>query len=477
MEMWKTKKRVYVSWALFLLLGLGVQGCGKGAGEGRDEHETHQGEGHEGEGHKGEGGEHGGEVVLSPEIRKKIGIQVKPVGPGNLEERLHLTASVESNENAVIHVSSPVSGIVRKIYKGVGEAVSAGDLLAEVWSAQLGAEVGAYFEARARLDAAQTLFTRYKGIFEERLRSLTGVLNGEVEVSRKIYEREKEYQKKGVGTLRPFLEAEKAYQGALLRRERDLTDLKSERDAKLLELEADLFEAKINEKARRMKVLSLGLRAKDLDALAENDKDFSVLKLYAPANGVIFERHITRNEAITESRKLFEIHDLSKVWVLAAVYEKDFARVREGQDAYIRFDTFPGLVLKGRISLIDYRVNERTRAARVRIVLENKKLRPEGRDLPLRPGMFAAVEVVTSSRRVPFLLPERVIVHERGKNYLFVEEKEGVFEKRLVRIRKGAGGMVEIVHGIEKGERVAMTGLFELKSLSRKGELGEGHAH
>ncbi len=453
-----------------LLLGWGMQSC---SGKMEQPDRAHEAKGEpvdEGEGH-------GNEVIVSKEVREKIGIKVEPAGPGQFEERLHLTASVESDENTVVHVSSPVPGIVRDIQKGVGERVSQGELLAEIWSAELGAEVGSYLEAKSRAEAAQILRDRFKGIFEERLRSLTKVLDGEIEVSRKIFEREKDYQKKGVGTLRPYLEAEKAFQGALLRKERELTDLKAERDAKLLQLEANLLEAKINEKARRMRVLSLGLPKKDLEGLGDKNKDFAVLKLYAPANGVIFNRHITRNESIPEGRKLFEIHDLSKVWVLAAVYEKDFARVHEGQEAFIRFDTFPGLVRKGRVSLIDYRVNERTRAARIRIVLQNNKVKASGKDFPLRPGMFAEVEVVTSSREVPLLLPERVIVHEKGKNYLFIEEKEGVFEKRRVEIRKGAGGMVEVVKGLKRGEPVAMTGLFELKSLSRKGELGEGHEH
>ncbi len=472
------KENMIWGYPLALMLSfpiLGMQSCSsKGAPEQKS---VGAKEGHGATGHGAEGEEHGNEVRVSRETRKKIGIQVKPAGPGRLEERLHLTASVESDENTIVHVSSPVPGIVRAIHKGVGERVSKGELLAEIWSAELGSEVGSYLESKARLEAAKTLRARYEKIYKERLKSLTKVLDGEIEVSLKIFEREKEFQKKGVGTLRPFLEAEKAYQGALLRKERELIDLKSERDAKLLQLDADLLRAKINENARRLGVLALGLDEGDLASLEEKNQDFAILKLYAPSNGVIFDRHITRNESITESRRLFEIHDLSKVWVLAAVYEKDFSKVREGQEAYVRFDTFPGLVRKGKVSFIDYRVNERTRAARIRIVLKNNKVGASSKDLPLRPGMFSSVEIVISSREVPLLLPERVIVHEKGMSFLFIEEKEGIFEKRKVLIRKGAGGMVEVVQGLKPGDSVAMTGLFALKSLSRKGELGEGHEH
>jgi RND family efflux transporter MFP subunit len=467
MERTEKKKWPMLFGVPFVLLALGLPSCTRQSEDPDIKKESHA---EEEEGH-------GNEVHISKEVRTKIGIKVVPVGPGQLAEHLHLTASVESDENAIVHVSSPVSGLVRAIYKGVGERVSSGELLAEIWSAELGAEVGSYLEGKARHEASRAIWDRYKGIFEERLHSLTKVLDGEIAVSKKIFEREKEYQKKGVGTLRPFLEAEKAYQGALLRKERQLTDLKAERDAKLLQLEAELLGAKINEQSRRMRLLSLGLGEKEIASLGEKAADLAVLKLYSPADGVIFDRHITRNESISESRKLFEIHDLSRVWVLASVYEKDFSRVRKGQEALIRFDTFPGLVRKGRVSLVDFKVNERTRAGRVRIVLSNDKVKPSGKEFPLRPGMFASVEVVTSSRKVPFLLPERVIVHEKGKSYLFIEEKEGIFEKRLVQIRKGAGGMVEVVKGLNHGDVVAMTGLFELKSLSRKGELGEGHEH
>ncbi|MFT7485981.1 MAG: cobalt-zinc-cadmium efflux system membrane fusion protein, partial [Candidatus Paceibacteria bacterium] len=98
-------------------------------------------------------------------------------------------------------------------------------------------------------------------------------------------------------------------------------------------------------------------------------------------------------------------------------------------------------------------------------------------ELPLRPGMFGRVELFSSARQVPVVVPERALVHDNGGDAVFVQVEPLGFELRDVQTRHAAGGVVEITSGLKAGERVVVEGTFLLKSAERQGELGGGHNH
>jgi multidrug efflux pump subunit AcrA (membrane-fusion protein) len=151
--------------------------------------------------------------------------------------------------------------------------------------------------------------------------------------------------------------------------------------------------------------------------------------------------------------------------------------VRRGQTAFVRLDAFPDVVFEGRVSFVDFRVEPTSRSVGVRVELSNEQLASWPEDLPLRPGMFGRVELETSSREVAVVLPERALVHDDEGDYVFVQVEPFGFERRALTVREGAGGVVEVVRGLEPGEMVAVTGTFLLKSAERQGELGGGHSH
>ncbi|MFQ5505017.1 MAG: efflux RND transporter periplasmic adaptor subunit [Planctomycetota bacterium] len=422
---------------------------------------------------------HKDEVHLDGEQMKAAGVETIAAAPGTIEETLHLVARVASNENTIVHVTPRIDGIVQAIHKGLGEQVKAGDALAELWSVELGNTISAYLKARATVLAAEETLAKSQELYRKRLDTVTAVLDGEIAVARKIYEREQGLQEKGIATIRPYLEADKELQKAVLAKDRELTTLAAERDTRLLELDVALRQARIEETAAKQRLLVLGFDEQEIEAFAGAGHRHGRMVLRAPRDGVVLARHITLNEHVDTEEALFVIHDLSTVWVLASAYEKDLARLRPGQKTYVRLNALPGAPLIGEVSIIDYQVSATTRSASVRIELANEPVEGWPIEFPLRPGMFGEVEVVVDSRSGRVVLPEAAIVHEGEESFVFVQEEdeEGVFRRKSVKVRLGARDLVEIIEGVDPGEAVVVKGTFTLKSLARSEELGEGHEH
>lgn len=430
---------------------------------------------HDHEGHSDQ--EHGGDIKLDAEQLAAAGIKTAKAGPGTIEETLRLVAHVSSNENTLVHINSRVAGVVQTIYKGLGERVRAGEPMAEIWSVELGNTVSGYLAARESVIAELETLAKAKELFGRRLKTLTELLDGEIAVATRIYEREKELQDKSISTIRPFLEADKALQRARLGKNREITTLEAARDMRLLEIDIALRRARIAENAAADRLRVLGLMEKEIEELPKTKSRYGRMVIRAPRDGVVMRRHITVNEHVETETILFETADLRTVWILASAYEKDLASVRVGQKAIIQLNALPGVTLSGEVGLIDFSVSQKTRTTAVRIEIENEAIESWGEQFPLRPGMFGSLELVVRTRAAKIVVPETAIVREGGTSFVFVQEEPGTFERKPVKIVRGARGLVEILEGVEPGEPVVVSGTFTLKSMARGGELGGGHSH
>ncbi len=443
----------------------GLAACGPGP-EGEDHH------GEEAEEHHDED-----EISLTAEQMRSIDLEVVTAGPGELEEVLSLTARVEQNMDAVAHINARVPGVVRAIHAHLGQRIKKGDLLAELESVVLGQSVSDYLRAKEVTAAARDLVAKEKELFARRLDTLRKVMDGAIEVAGKIYEREKSLQEKRISTLRPFLEAEKALRTIEFEKRRSLTTLEAERDVRLLQLEAELRQALVSEVGARDRLYVLGLSDKDIEDIADRPPgEYGRMTIRAPQGGVIVARHISLNETVDTETVLFDIYDLDTVWVIASIYEKDLRRVRVGQRVEVYLDALGDSAIDGTVSLVGYLVSEKTRALDLRVVVENKRLPSWAEDFPLRPGMFGKVDVITSTRSVPVLLPESAIVHDGTENFVFIQEEPLHFKRQPVRYREGAHGKVAVLEGVEAGEKVVVSGGFVLKSITKEDLMGE-HDH
>jgi Cu(I)/Ag(I) efflux system membrane fusion protein len=203
----------------------------------------------------------------------------------------------------------------------------------------------------------------------------------------------------------------------------------------------------------------LGLSQKDIEEITQTKKPIRAIAVRAPASG-----YITRFGAILGSRAdpetvLYEIADLSKVWVLASVHERDLKLMSTGMGA--RFSATGGKEppIEGTIDLIEPLLDEATRTTRVRIVIANK-------ETTLRPGQFGQVEFELPAAPGLFV-PRDAIIRTGESEYVYVAEASGHFVPRLVEMGITRGDKVEVRKGLREGERVVTRGSFLLDSESR----------
>lgn len=370
---------------------------------------------------QGENGQHEGEehadITVAPEALEGQTFQTAVVERRVIREGIQATANIRPNEYKLIHVSPRIEGKAVTVGAELGDHVKPGDVLALLDSIELGTKKSAFRQARTTLLVNKANYEREKRLFEQQISS------------------EKEY-----------LDAKGAY----------LQSLASYKAAvESLEL--------------------VGLSHQDIDAIITNkaghQHPLSTFPLVAPQAGTIIARHITPGEMIAPQDKPFTIADLSTVWVLLDVYEKDLAGVRVEADVRITVNAYPGETFRGAVVYLGNVVNPDTRTVEARVEIPN----PDGR---LRPGMFARASIASSSSKgkKALAVPQDAIQRMEEQPVAFVEEQPGRYQKHAVTLGSENAPYVEVLTGLQEGERVVTKGSFYLKSVLLGEKLG-GHAH
>jgi Cu(I)/Ag(I) efflux system membrane fusion protein len=207
----------------------------------------------------------------------------------------------------------------------------------------------------------------------------------------------------------------------------------------------------------------LGIGAAEIDALVARGKVGDSLPIRSPADGTITARNVVPGAAIQAGAPLFEVADLSKVWLLADVFESDAARLRIGQKAIMELTAYPGERFAGRVQFIYPTLNAATRTLRVRLEFAN---RPGPGGVKLRPGMSGTVTLELPSA-FGLVIPAEALVDTGEHQYVFVARDAGHFVPRLVRSGARTGDNVQVLAGLAEGETVVTTGNFLLDSESR----------
>lgn len=445
------------SWMIALLtvaaLGSGCQDSGDSHGhEGTEDHSAvSQGEEEHGEGES---------VRLTQEQATTAGVSTVRAEPGTVTQRLGLAAIVSPDLDAQAHVTPRISGLVHAVHVGLGQEVDQGDLLLEIESAELGRLVSAYITAHATVEMSEEILSG------ERV-----VLDRNVELAEEVHNREVDLADQGIATATARYAAEQRLQEAKLRR-----------DSRILELEARLARDRIDLVAAERGLEILGVPHEALEAMtAAADEAHEPLGRYeirAPRRGLVVMRDVSDAEFVDTESTVLKIQDLSTVWVLGSVYEQDLASVRVGASATVSLDAHPGALFEGEVAFIESSLSPTTRAASVRVVLENPRLDSWPEDYPIRPGMFGRVELDVGTVEAAVVIPESALVHDGPDgDFVFVEVEPGVFAPRDVSVGVSTDDRVQILDGVQAGESVAVSGTFLLKSMGRADELGEGHEH
>jgi RND family efflux transporter MFP subunit len=212
-------------------------------------------------------------------------------------------------------------------------------------------------------------------------------------------------------------------------------------------------------RSAKERLLLWDVTEEQLKAIETSGQPEHNVTVFSKANGVVTARNVTLGAAVEPGRNLFEIADLSTVWVTADVYEYEAPLVKTGQEAKVALVSSPSEPLTGVVSYIYPYLNEPTRTLRVRVECPN----PDSR---LKPGMYATVSIAADLGE-QLVVDDDAIVNTGLRQIVFVDEGEGRLEPREVTIAERADGRAVVAKGLSEGERVVTSGNFLVDSESR----------
>ena len=256
---------------------------------------------------------------------------------------------------------------------------------------------------------------------------------------------------------------------ASFEREEKLWQRKISSEQEYLSAKQAHAETKINLRSAEQKLHALGFGDEYLKRLPElSDEWLTRYEIRAPFDGTVIQKHITLGERVSDSTNVFTVADLTDVWVNLTVYQKDFNSLRLGQQVVVKASQNDNQI-RSMINYISPLMDESTRTATARVVIDN-------RNGTWQPGMFVTGLVEVNTYDVTLIVPRRALQTINDHTVVFVQTLEG-FEPRSVQIGKKDKTHVEIIAGLEPGQRYVTNNAFTLKAELGKSSLGDGHNH
>lgn len=210
--------------------------------------------------------------------------------------------------------------------------------------------------------------------------------------------------------------------------------------------------------AARQRLRSFDVSPDEIATLDRTGATRRTITLRSPASGLVVEKMAFEGMKVSPADRLFQIADLSRVWILAEVYEKDLADVRVGLPARVVLPNQPGREWRGTVTFVSPTVKPETRTAEARIELSNA-------DGLLKPDMFADVYLEGPSASV-LTVPESAVVQTGERTLVFVDKGQGHYEPREISIGERVPGGYRVRSGLVAGERVVVSANFLIDSES-----------
>jgi membrane fusion protein, copper/silver efflux system len=215
---------------------------------------------------------------------------------------------------------------------------------------------------------------------------------------------------------------------------------------------ADLLEA------TRQRLLLWDIAPEDIDAIARAGKPQRALDLHSDVSGYVLQKNAIQGMRVMQADTLFDIADLSHLWVLADVYVSDLSAIRLGMQAEVSAAYLPGQTWRGPVTYIAPTVDEKTRTVKVRVEVDN-------RDAALKPDMFADVLLKTDLGK-GLVVPESAVIDAGDRKLVFLDRTDGSLEPRQVEIGAALSDGVQVLSGLAQGDRVVTSANFLLDSES-----------
>ena len=203
------------------------------------------------------------------------------------------------------------------------------------------------------------------------------------------------------------------------------------------------------EQAKR-RLEQYGLVSEQIQTIPQRQPDDLYFGILAPLTGTIVKSYVNEGQVVKEGEKLFEIADFTRMWCMFTVYEQDLPLIHERQIVTVRVPTLPGEEMKARVGFISPNLDEATRSARVRVVLEN----PERR---LKNKTFAEGIIELDAPEV-LAIPRSAVLWTGSAPRVYVEMAPGSYEQRNVKLGRAGDAFWEVLDGVKEGERVVLSG-------------------
>ena len=171
------------------------------------------------------------------------------------------------------------------------------------------------------------------------------------------------------------------------------------------------------------------------------------------------EKNVTAGGAVEPGARLLRIVPLDRVWLDAEVYESEAPLVSVGMPASVALSYLPGRSFEGRVAYVYPMLSEGARTLRVRIVLDNP-------DLALRPGMWATVQLRAAAGE-RLVVPGDAVLHAGDRSFVFLDLGGGRYRPQQVELGMRSGDEVEVLRGLEAGQKVVASGTFLIAAESR----------
>jgi membrane fusion protein, heavy metal efflux system len=365
-------------------------------------------------------------IKLSAKALQSSGIKIETVEERAFKSEIQTTGEIKANENNVFHINSFVSGRVVKDNLKLGDSVKAGQVLASVKNLEV-IKIGADYvhqlhENEVALKQAKT----------------------KLALANKTLEREKKLYEQGIA-------AQKEY-------------LKAESDVELTKAELQGYQEHRSHIQSEAKSL-LGAYGTQLGN-SKSESINSLSSVISPRSGVVTKKNITLGDMVTPEQVLYEITDLSQLWLDVTIYPKDLERVKQGQTVVFTSDSLPGKPLIGKIDYIQPSSVAGEGAFIARAFFNNTEAQ-------IKPGMFGRVSIQSDTVKNMVFVPRKALQKYGRESFVFVPLGKNRFQKRTVKVgaEKEEGYFLE--EGLEAGENIVANGAFTLKAELLKNQFGE----
>lgn len=338
-------------------------------------------------------------AVIKVSANQATNIRVEEVKEDSASKLLTTTGKIGFNEDRIAHVVAPMTGHILELRAKTGDSVKAGETLAVIKSKELSEAISDYLAGQKDLEMALKNFTMTKDLYEHEA------------ASRMVFQ----------------------------------------------QAENDLAKARVQVARNAEKLRLMGVPDGELSEINKTPIQPRV-EIKSPINGVVTERQATPGQYIAaDGIPLFTVADLSTVWVLADVFERDLRLLKPNQRAQVTTPAFPEYAFAARVSLINHALDPATRTVKVRCVVtdESKRLKPE---------MFASVNFFLEEFAPTITIPAQAVLTESGSCFVYLAKADNTFIRQKVDVQPGKPGRLRLISGLRAGDRIVTDGTILVRA-------------